>query len=351
MVEPSSNSGELSRRAYVKSATAMSAIGAVGLAGCLGDDEEEFSLEANAAGAEGTVHGDVARIVGDLIEEKTDGAIEIDAFTDNELGGLVESMENVQSGALDIYVNVYGLAAGFYEEAQIFDAPYMYDEDDPYNDLIEVTDPNRSDVAADLIEDIADETSLRSLGTFPQGTRRVSLSGEPAYSPSDLAEYLLRVVPVPIFEETIVGMGAQVTELDWGEVPQALATGSIDGQENPYEIMVGAGIQEHTDYVLETDHQHPALAFWINDDLWNEFSEEQQDLFYEAIQEAQPQAIEQLEDNIEESRDAFLDEGAEIIPPEELEYDEFVSQTRAHIRDEFPDFVDTIEDIHGDTYE
>ncbi|UTF55765.1 TRAP transporter substrate-binding protein (plasmid) [Natronosalvus rutilus] len=290
-------------------------------------------------------------MVGERLSEKTDGEIEIDAFTDNELGGLNESMENVASGALDIYVNVYGLAAGFYPEAQIFDAPYMYDDDDPYEHMIEVTDPTQSESAEELIEAIAEETGLRSLGTFPQGTRRVSISGDAVYHPDDMEDILLRGVPVPIFEETVVGLGAQVTELDWGEVPQALSTGSVDGQENPYEIMVGAGIQEHTDYVLETNHMHPALAFWINDDLWQEFSDEQQDLFYEAIHEAQPEAVEQLETNIDESRDAFLDEGAEIITKDELEYDAFVSQTREHISNEFPDFVERIEEISGETYE
>ncbi|WP_418286456.1 TRAP transporter substrate-binding protein [Halorubrum sp. DTA46] len=315
-------------------------------------DDGTFQLEANAAGAEGTVHGDAAAMVGERVEEKTGGDITIDAYTDNELGGLIESMENVQSGALDIYVNIYALAASFYEEAQIFDAPYMYDPDRPYEHLMEATDPNQSETARDLIEDIADETSLRSLGTFPQGTRRVTVTGdEPVTNPEELSEKLLRAVPVPIFEETVVGLGAQVTDLDWGEVPQALATGQIDGQENPYEIMVGAGIQEHTDYVLETDHMHPALAFWINDDTWSEFTDEQQNAFYEAISEAQAEAIEQLRSNIEENRQVFRDAGAEILTADDIEFEEFASATRSHIRETFPDFIDRIEDIHGGDYQ
>lgn len=337
--------GSTTRRRFL--ATTGTATGlAVGFAGCLGDDDE-FVLDANAAGAEGTVHGDVSRLVGDIVEEETGGQIQINSFTDGELGDLIESIENVAAGDLDIYVNVYGLAAALYPDAQVLDTPYMYDDDRPYEHMIEVS---QREAVQDLIEDIADETGMRSLGTFPQGTRRVTIAGDAATNPEEMSEKLLRAVPVPVFEESVAGIGAQVTELEWGEVPQALATGQVDGQENPYDVMVGAGIHEHTDYVIETDHMHPAMAFWINDDLWNEFSADQQDIFYEAIEEAQPQAIDQLEETIEENKQVFRDEGAEILEPDDIEFDAFRSRTREHIREQFPDWVDTIEEIMGEEY-
>lgn len=347
----SSIRGGLSRRRFI-GVTGAAAVGSTtSTAGCLSSlglgDDESFSLQANAAGAEGSVHGDVSRMVGDIVEEETDGQITIDSFYGGELGDLIESIENVSSGDLDIYVNVYALAASLYEDAQVLDAPYMYDPDRPYEHMIEVS---RSETVEEMIDDIAEETSMRSLGTFPQGTRRVTVTGEPATTPEEMGEKLLRAVPVPIFEETVVGLGAQVTELEWGEVPQALATGQIDGQENPYDVMTGAGIHENTDYVIETNHMDPALAFWINEDLWNEFSDEQQQIFYDAIEEVQPQAIQQLEDGIEEHKQAFRDEGAEILGPDDIAFDEFRTQTRAHIRDEFPDWIDTIEDIIGEEY-
>ena len=335
------------RRRYLTGVAGAATVGAIGFAGCL-DDEGAITLQANAAGAEGTVHGDVSRIVGDIVEEESDGEIVIESFYGGELGDLLESIENVAAGDLDIYVNVYGLVAGFYEEAQVLDAPYMYDADDPYNDLVDVS---YTEPVQELIEDIADEVGMRSLGTFPQGTRRVTVTGDPPTNPEEMGEKLLRVVPVPIFEESVVGLGAQTTELEWGEVPQALATGAVDGQENPYDVMVGAGIHEHTDYVIETDHMHPALGFWINEDLWQDFSDENQEIFMDAIEQAQPQAISQLEDTIEDNKQVFRDEGAEILTPDDIDFDAFQTQTRQHIRESFPDFVDTIEDIMDAPYE
>jgi TRAP-type C4-dicarboxylate transport system substrate-binding protein len=133
-------------------------------------------------------------------------------------------------------------------------------------------------------------------------------------------------------------------------VPQALATGSIDGQENPYNIIVSSGIHENTDYVLETNHMHTPLAIILNEDLWQGFDEETQQIFYDAVREIQPRATDLIEENIEGHREAVRNEGGQIIPPEELDMDAFRTQVRSHIREQFPDFIETIETIHGGEY-
>jgi len=338
------NSG-LSRRGFL---AAAGATGAVTLAGC--SDEDTVTLQANSPAAEGSVHGDAAAWLGEVVSEETGGEIEIEAFRNSELGGQIESIENVSTGGLDMYVIPYALTGTQYPPAQVFDAPYMYDPDRPYEHIYEATDPTGSEAVQEVIENLASETNIRSIGSVVQGTRRVTVTGDPAYNPEELGEKLLRAVPISIYEETTVGLGAQTTEIDFSEVPQALATGSIDGQENPYNIIVSSGIHENTDYVLETDHMHTPLAIILNEELWQDFDEETQEIFYDAVTEIQPRATDLIEDNIEEHREAVRNEGGEIIPSEELDMDAFRTQVRAHVREEFPDYIDTIEEIHGGEY-
>jgi TRAP-type C4-dicarboxylate transport system substrate-binding protein len=346
--------GSFSRRRFIR-VTGAAAVGStVSTAGCLDSvglgGSETKTLQANSPAAEGSVHGDAAAWIGEIVEEKTDGEIRIEAFRNSELGGQIESIENVSSGDLDMYVIPYALAGTQYPPAQVFDAPYMYDDSRPYEHIYEATDPNQSEAAARVIDELAEETDIRSIGSVVQGTRRVTITGDPVYDPEGLSTKLLRAVPIPIYKQAVVGLGAQTTEIDFSEVPQALATGSIDGQENPYNIIVSSGIHEHSDYVLETDHMHVPLALLLNEDLWQSFTEDQQQIFYDAVSEIQPRATETIESNIESLKDEIRDEGVEIIPPEELAMEEFRTQTREHIREEFPEFIDTIEEIHGGEY-
>ncbi len=335
----------LSRRGFL---AAAGTTGAVAIAGC--SDEETMTLQSNSPAAEGSVHGDAAAWLGEVVEEETGGEIEIEAFRNSELGGQIESIENVSTGGLDMYVIPYALTGTQYPPAQVFDAPYMYDPDRPYEHIYEATDPTGSEAVQRVIEDLANETNIRSIGSVVQGTRRVTVTGDPAYNPEELGEKLLRAVPIGIYEETTVGLGAETTEIDFSEVPQALATGSIDGQENPYNIIVSSGIHENTDYVLETDHMHTPLAIILNEDLWQGFDEETQQIFYDAVTEIQPRATDLIEENIEEHREAVREEGGEIISPDELDMEAFRTEVRAHIREEFPEYIDTIEEIHGGEY-
>lgn len=342
------------RRTFLKGAGAVAGVGVSTLSGCLSSltGDGTTTLQANSPAASGSVHGDVAGWIGDIVAEETDGSVEIDAFSSSELGGQIESIENVSSGDLDMYVIPYALTGTQHPPAQVFDAPYMYDDARPYEHLMEVTDPNTSEAARTVIEDLVEQTNIRSLGAVAQGTRRVTLAGDaPATNPEELSEFLLRAVPIPMYEEGVVGLGAQTTEIDFSEVPQALATGSIDGQENPYNIIVSSGIHEHTDWVLETNHMHVPLAILINEGVWQNLTDDQQQIFYDAVSEVQPRAANEIKSSIEEQKDIIRDEGAEILPPGELDMAAFRSQTRQHIRETFPEMMDTIEELAYDDYQ
>ena len=185
------------RRSYIKgTGTAMLAM--AGLAGCSGNggdsngngdsgggatggsagpNQNTITLQANSPAAEGSVHGDAAAMVGDIVSSRTDGAIEVEAFRNSELGGQAQSVQDVSSGALDMYVIPYALTAIVDQrEAQVFDAPYMYDPENPYEDIYEKTDPQDSEPAKRVIENLAEQADIRSLGAVAQGTRRVSLN-------------------------------------------------------------------------------------------------------------------------------------------------------------------------------
>ncbi|AHG02961.1 C4-dicarboxylate ABC transporter substrate-binding protein [Halobacterium sp. DL1] len=350
MVEGGSH-GRISRRSYIKTGVAATGLGV--LAGCTGLlGGGTTTLRANSPAATGSVHGDAAEWLGDYVSEQTDGAVEIDAYRNSELGGQIESIENVSSGSLDMYVIPYALTGTQYRPAQVFDAPYMYDDENPYADIYEKTDPQESDIAKQVIDDLVSETSIRSLGAVVQGTRRVTLNveGEPPRNPQQMSNYKMRAVPIAMYSEALKGLGAQTTNIDFSEVPQALATGSIQGQENPYNIIRSSGIWEHQNTVLETDHMHVPLAIIINDDVFQDLSGDQQQVLYDGVREIQPQATETLEANLADHRSFMEEKGLTIVPPEDLEMDTFRTAVRSRIRENFPDLIDTIEELHGDGY-
>ena len=369
------NSGRINRRNYIKSVGAASVAGLASLAGCSGDSSTDdtssdgneggattgtasqntITLQANSPAAEGSVHGDAAAMVGDIVSSRTDGAIEVEAFRNSELGGQAQSIQDISSGALDMYVIPYALTAIVdRREAQVFDAPYMYDPDNPYEDIYEKTDPQDSEPARRVIENLAEQADIRSLGAVAQGTRRVSLNvpdgTEPPRNPEMLSNYTMRAVPISMYAEALNGLGAQTTNIDFSEVPQALATGSVDGQENPYNIIRSSQIYEEQTHIIETNHMHVPLAVLMNEGVFQDLSDSQQQAFYDAVREIQPQATETLRSNLEDTKQLFRDEGLTIVTPDQIEYEAYRSATRANIREQFSDLRDTIESLAHDDY-
>ena len=365
------------RRSYIKgTGTAMLAAMA-GLSGCSGNrgdgngngdsgdgttggstgsaNQNTITLQANSPAAEGSVHGDAAAMVGDIVSSRTDGAVEVEAFRNSELGGQAQSVQDVSSGALDMYVIPYALTAIVDQrEAQVFDAPYMYDPENPYEDIYEKTDPQDSEPAKRVIENLAEQADIRSLGAVAQGTRRVSLNvsedAEPPQNPEMLSNYTMRAVPISMYAEALNGLGAQTTNIDFSEVPQALATGSVDGQENPYNIIRSSQIYEEQSHIIETNHMHVPLAVLMHEGVFQDLSDSQQQAFYDAVREIQPQATEMLRSSLEETKQLFRDEGLTIVSPDEIDYEAYRSATRANIRDEFSDLLETIESLAYDSY-
>jgi len=353
MVEGGSH-GRISRRSYIKTGVAATGLGV--LAGCTGLlGGGTTTLRANSPAATGSVHGDAAEWLGDYVSEQTDGAVEIDAYRNSELGGQIESIENVSSGSLDMYVIPYALTGTQYRPAQVFDAPYMYDDENPYADIYEKTDPQDSEIAKRVIDNLAEQANIRSLGAVAQGTRRVSLTvpdgNEPPSNPDMLSNYTMRAVPISMYAEALKGLGAQTTNIDFSELPQALATGSVDGQENPYNIILSSQIYESQTHVIETDHMHTPLAVLMNQGVFENLTGKQQQIFYDAVREIQPRATENLNQNIESIKRTLRDSGITIVPPDEIEYDVYRSATRERIRNQFSDLTDTIESLAYDNYQ
>ena len=165
-----------------------------------------------------------------------------------------------------------------------------------------------------------------------------------------LSNYTMRAVPISMYAEALNGLGAQTTNIDFSEVPQALATGSVDGQENPYNIIRSSQIYEEQSHIIETNHMHVPLAVLMHEGVFQDLSDSQQQAFYDAVREIQPQATETLRSSLEETKQLFRDEGLTIVSPDEIDYEAYRSATRANIRDEFSDLLETIESLAHDSY-
>ena len=81
-------------------------------------------------------------------------------------------------------------------------------------------------------------------------------------------------------------MGANPTPMAFSEVFTALQQGTVDGQENPYGIIVGNKFEEVEKFAVETRHSFTPYYVVMNLDRWNDLTPEQQEAVTKAMAEA-----------------------------------------------------------------
>jgi TRAP-type C4-dicarboxylate transport system substrate-binding protein len=101
--------------------------------------------------------------------------------------------------------------------------------------------------------------------------------------------------------------------MTFSEVYIGLQQGTIDAQENPYEVIVSNRLYEQQDYVIETNHLPHLISLIVSSEFMEKLPEDQQAIIREAAETAKNEARQQSDDRIA-SRIATIEEsGTQII--------------------------------------
>jgi len=324
-------------------------VGTVGISGCLGADSE--TLQLNSSGYEGSVHGDLGFWLSEKVSELSGGEIEIDAYRNNELGGEIQSIQDVATGSLDMYVIAYGIMAVLdVQMATVFEGPYKFNPNNPYEDIFDKADPQDGHPALlEIMDKIIDE-GVRPIGTARRCGVRVPENEEPPTNVEMLSQYDFRSAPSDLMSATVEGLGPSAVSIEGEEMNQALATGSVDGLELPYQMITGGKLHENLTHIIETDHIYMPLMVAMSESVFQEFSGEDQQIFYDAVREIQPKVLETLGSGLEDTKQEIQDNDVAILSPDQINYDEFKFSVREKILSDFSDRADVIQQIAYEEY-
>ena len=117
-------------------------------------------------------------------------------------------------------------------------------------------------------------------------------------------------------------LGASPTPMTFSEVYIGLQQGTIDAQENPYEVIVSNKLYEQQDYVVETNHLPHLISLIVSEEFFDSLTDEQQQIIKEAADTAKEYAREQSDARIASRMDTIRESGTEIITPSEELYNE-----------------------------
>lgn len=185
---------------------------------------------------------------GAALEEATGGAYGLEVFPDELLGAQDETLEQVQSGTIDMAVIAGSVFEGLNPDFSVINLPYLWSSTEQQMSVL------NDDAIMGELYDTLHERNLEVLATYHAGARSVYTTDGPVRTPADLAGHKIRVIESNTNIEMMELMGGVGTPMDQGEVYTAIQSGVLDGAENNELIYADLAHAEVAPYFSETKH-------------------------------------------------------------------------------------------------
>lgn len=253
-----------------------------------------------------------ANWLAEAIAKNTNGQIRVAVYPSSQLGKLQELAEAVSTGTIALSHNTAAGIGSLFEPFAALDTPYLYRDVDH---LMKVVDTN-SPVMKSLNEGLVKAAGVRVLYAYYFGTRQLT-ANKPVRRPADLSGQKIRAIPFPIYMTTVESMGAVPVPVDWAEVPTALATGKVQGQENPVNVVLSSKLYETQSHLMQTGHIMNAQVVVINEKAWQGLTAAQRDQLSAAAAEVRKRATDMVRQSEAEETAKLKELKMTVIGPAE----------------------------------
>jgi len=215
----------------------------------------------------------------ELVAAKSGGKITVKEFAASQLGNELQQQSALQGGVQEMFVASTTSLAGIVKEFGLFDFPFLF------------ANARQADAMVDgplgkMIAGKLPEKGIVVLGFFDLGFRNVTNSKRPITKAEDLEGLKLRVIPNPVFLETFKTFKAKPIPMPFAELYGALESKAVDGEENPYAVILSSKFYEVQKYVSGTNHVYATNPIQISKRFWDKLSPVEQKLIQESAIEA-----------------------------------------------------------------
>lgn len=272
--------------------------------------------------------GKGGEIWANLVRERTQGRINIKLYPGVSLiqGDQTREFSAIRQGVIDLAVGSTINWSPQVKELNLFSLPFLMPD---YAAMDALT---QGDVGKEIFR-IIEKAGVQPLAWGENGYREISNSKLAIKKPEDLKGLKIRVVGSPLFLDTFTALGANPTQMSWADAQPALATGAVDGQENPMAIYTAAKL--HTvaqKHVTMWGYVSDPLIFVVNKEIWASWTEADRVIVKQAAIDAGKQEIAIARKGLAEADRPLLKEiaaqGVTITQLSPQEREAFVKVTR-----------------------
>ena len=316
---------------------------AAGSKSALSKEGSEYTIIAGVSTPDNHPYALGLNKIGELLSEKTEGAVCIDVFGNSQLGNERDLIEGLQLGSVQMTCVSTAPLSGFTDMFLVFDLPFIFETTEQARAVMD------SEVGEQILHSV-DEQGLVGLAWFENGFRNVTNNVRPITVPEDLKGIKIRTMENQIHMAAFKAMGADPTPMAMGDVFTALQQGTIDAEENPVPIIETNKFGEVQKYLSMTGHLFSPAPVFISKDYYDAMPEEYQTAIKEAAAEATPYQRGQIDEQNVSGLESLKSVGMEVNEVEkqpfkdatQVVYSEYVKDGASCVS---PDLLNKVEEV------
>jgi tripartite ATP-independent transporter DctP family solute receptor len=215
----------------------------------------------------------------ELVAAKSGGRIKVQEYPASALGSDMQQQSALRGGVQEMSAPATTSLAGIIKEFGLIDFPFSVSTFEQADALLD------GPFGKKLLSMLPDK-GLVSLGFWDLGFRNVTNSRRPITKPEDMEGLKLRVIPNPVFVETFKALKANPVPMAFAELYGALEAKAVDGQENPYAVILSNKLYEVQKYVSATNHVYATNILLVSKIFWDKLSPAEQKILTDAANES-----------------------------------------------------------------
>ncbi len=274
----------------------------------------------------------------ELVEEQTEGMVTIELFPNATLGDERTLLEGMQMGTIDMGVITNGPVANFLPEMAVFELPFLFSTPEEAYTVLD------GPVGQELLDKL-ETVDLKGLAYAERGFRNLTNSKNPVNTPADMEGLKIRVMENPVYIDTFQALGANTVPMAWTEALTALQQKTIDGQENPVNVIYSFKLSETQQYLSMTRHTYAPAIFVMSLSKFNELPADVQEIFVDCAQQAAVHERQVNADSESQQLEEIASQGMEIISDvDTAPFKEAVAPVYEKYGSEFGDYLNRIQE-------
>jgi C4-dicarboxylate-binding protein DctP len=213
--------------------------------------------------AEDTPKGKAALYFAELVRRATDGEVVVEVFPNSTLYRDKEELEALHLGSVEMIAPSLAKVGSLgCRDFEIFDLPFLFDS---YTALHKVTD---GELGESLMQRIR-ASGLLGLAFWDNGFKHMS-ANRPLVEPQDFRGLKMRIQASEVSDAQMRALGATPDPMAFSDVYAALASGVVDGTENPTSNFLTQQIYKVQRYLTLSAHGYLGYVVLVKERFWQQ---------------------------------------------------------------------------------